>query len=415
MDLIELHKNKLTLGLTLSFTLHDETGAVLLGKGHRIDTAQQLANLKNRKALFIEMDESEESVRMLMSGLADLDRADAPIKDFSKYLQLKKDPTEEKLTGTFVQRWSDVESRLGGLLASMSTVTDFEPRLRTLAQHVHLLMAEDTTASQFLLFNRAVSHFSGYSVLHSLLCAALAHSLSQMFALSDLERHSLTCAALTMNCAMTSLQDELTVQKAVPNPHQRRMIDNHAAAGRQMLIHVGVLDMLWLEIVDKHHAALTGPEALADWPLLDRMAKILQTADRYTAAMSPRKSRAGRTARDSVKTVIVQPGSTKHDEVGSALVRILGLSPPGTYVKLANGETAVVMRRGATPNEPLVASVLNRNDEPIAEPRLHDTAREKLPIVATLAATTIRVNLKMENMLRLMPKPAQGPVVTLPL
>ena len=120
----------------------------------------------------------------------------------------------------------------------------------------------------------------------------------------------------------------------------------------------------------------------------------------------PRKSRAGRTARDSVRTVIVQAGSTKHDEVGTALVRILGLSPPGTYVKLVNGDTAVVMRRGPSPNEPLVASVLNRNDEPIAEPRLHDTAHEKLTVAATLVATSIRINLKMDNMLRLMPKQA---------
>jgi HD-GYP domain-containing protein (c-di-GMP phosphodiesterase class II) len=415
MDLIELQRDKLSLGMTLRFTLRDESGGVLLGKGNQIESPQQLAHLKGRKSIFIAREESDETVRMLMSGLADLDRADAPIKDFSKYLQTKKNPTEEKITGTFVQRWSDVESRLGGLLANIASTTDFEPRLRTLAQHVQQLLTEDVTASQFLLFNRAVSHFNGYSVLHSMLCAALTHSLSQMFSISDLERHSLICAALTMNCAMTSLQDELTVQKAAPNPHQRRMIDNHAAAGRQMLIHVGVLDMLWLETVEKHHATLTGPDALADWPQLDRMAKILQIADRYTAAMSPRKSRSGRTARDSVKTVIIQTGSTKHDEVGSALVRILGLSPPGTYVKLANGETAVVMRRGPTPNEPLVASVLNRNDEPIAEPRLHDTAREKLPIVATLVATTIRVNLKMDQMLRLMPKQTQTPVVTLPL
>ncbi len=406
MDLIELHRDKLTLGMSLSYTLRDKAGAVLLGKGNRIDTPQQLATLKGHKTLFVEMDESEESVRVLMSGLADLSRADAPIKDFSKFLQFKKSPTEEKLSGTLVQRWSDVESRLGGLLANISTVTDFESRLRALAKHMHLLLTEDSNASQFLLFNRAVSHFSGYSVLHSLLCAALAHSLAGVFSLPDLEQQSLICAALTMNCAMTSLQDELTVQKAVPSPYQRDMIDNHAAAGRQMLTYVGVTDELWLEIVEKHHSVLEGPEALADWPGNDRMAKILQTVDRYTAAMSPRKSRAGRTARDSVRTVIVQVGSTKHDEVGTALVRILGLSPPGTYVKLANGETAVVMRRGPSPNEPLVASVINRNDEPIAEPRLHDTAREKLTVAATLVATSIRINLKMENMLRLMPKQA---------
>ncbi len=369
MDLIQLPHEKLVLGMSLRFTLRDESGAIMLAKGHRIETAQQLANLRSRKSLFIEIDESDDAVRVMMSGLAELDRADAPLKDFSKFLQLKKGLSEEKLTGSLVQRWSDVESKLGGLLNNVSTAADFEQKIRLLDEHIKTLITEDISASQFLLFHRAVTHFSGYSVLHSLLCAALAQSLAGIFSLSETERRSLVCAALTMNTAMTLLQDELALQKTAPSPQQRSVIDRHATTGRQLLLDAGVRDLMWLEIVTQHHAPLEGPDALADWPPVQRLTKILQTVDRYTAAMSPRKSRAGRTARDSVRTVVVQTGTTKHDEVGTALVRILGLSPPGTYVKLANGETAVVLRRGIKPAEPLVASVLNKNDEPIAEPR----------------------------------------------
>ena len=104
--------------------------------------------------------------------------------------------------------------------------------------------------------------------------------------------------------------------------------------------------------------------------------------------------------------MVLPSGTTKQDEAGSALVRILGLCPPGTFVKLANGETAVVLRRGIKPGEPLVASVLNRNDEPIAEPRLHDTSRETLKVVSTLVASSVRVNLKLNVMLRLIPRHA---------
>lgn len=407
MELIPLSKDKLSLGMSLRFTLRDEGGAILLAKGNKIETAQQLAGIKSRTKIFIEMDESEDAIRIMMSGLNKLDYADAPIKDFSKYLNLDQQSGEvEKLVGTLVQRWSDVESKLGGLLASTNTTTGFAQKIRLLEGHLNTLMAEDTSAAQFLLFNRAVTHFNGYSVLHSLLCASLSHSLAGVFALPNEERASLVCAAMTMNAGMTALQDELAIQKNAPSVMQRSVIDAHAHAGRQMLENAGVTDPLWLEAVALHHTTIEGPESFADWTPANRLTKILQTVDRYTAAMSPRKSRVGRTARDSVKTVIVQPGTTKHDEVGSALVRILGLCPPGTYVKLGNGETAVVMRRGLKPAEPLVASVLNRNDEPIAEPRLRDVAREQLPIQATLAATHVRVNLKLDVMLRMMPKHA---------
>jgi HD-GYP domain-containing protein (c-di-GMP phosphodiesterase class II) len=403
MDLIELRHDKLALGMSLNFTLRDATGAILLAKGHRIETHQQLDGLKSRKKIFVEIDESEEGIRALMGGLSTLNKLGAPIKDFSKYLNIKDGP-EEKLAGTLPERWGAVESKLGGLLASVKTTADFEKKIQTLDQHMQSLLAEEKSGSLFLLFNRAVSHYSGYSVNHALLCAGLAHLVAPLFALSPEERCSLVCAALTMNVAMTRLQDTLAAQKAPPTPAQRSEIDAHSTLGRQMLEEAKVSDPIWLEIVALHHSVLNGPEALADWPPTQRMAKILQTIDRYTAAMSPRKSRTGRTARDSVLSVVMKADTPKHDEVGTALVRILGVSPPGTYVKLINGETAVVVRRGIKPGEPLVATVLNRQDAPIAEPRLHDTSREALSIQSTLTATDIRVNLNMDTMLRLIPK-----------
>ena len=74
------------------------------------------------------------------------------------------------------------------------------------------------------------------------------------------------------------------------------------------------------------------------------------------------------------------------------------------FVKLVNGETAVVMRRGIKPAEPVVACVLNRNDEPIAEPRLRDTSRPDLAIQSTLSGTSVRVNLNTDLMIRLIPR-----------
>ena len=405
MDLIEIRRDKLSLGMSLSYTLRDEKGAILLAKGHRVETAQQLEGLRSRGKIFVEIDESEEGIRAMMGGIINLNQVGAPIKDFSKHLNLTLDAqAEEGLTGTFAERWGSLESKLGGLLASVGTTAHFEKKLYFLDTCIQRQLTENSTGSQFLLFNRAVTHFTGYSVLHSLLCASVVHLLADIFKLTQEERRSLVCAALTMNVAMTRLQDSLTLQKNTVSPHQRQEIDAHADEGRKILANAGVTDPAWLDIVALHHTPLSGPEALSEWTPVQRMTKILQTVDRYTAAMSPRKSRSGRTARESVVSVVVQAGTAKHDEVGTALVRILGVSPPGTFVKLANGETAVVLRRGVKPGEPYVASVLNRNDEPIAEPRPHDTVTPTFAVQSTVTATSVRVNLKIETMLRAIPK-----------
>lgn len=414
MDLIELPKARLRTGMTLNFTLRDEVGAVLLGKGNRIDSLRQLQSILDRKRIFVQIDESEEGLRALHTGLSTLNQLGAPIKDFSKHLrldvpELDRDKLtgrrrEEKLTGSLYERWGTMESKLGGLLASIKTTENFEGRIQSLDLHMQNLLTEDKAGSQFLLFNRAVSDFNAYSVMHSLLCAALVHLLAPLFRLTEEERCSLVCAALTMNVAMTRLQDALAIQNANPSAVQRREIKNHSAKGVQSLADAMVKDSIWLEVVSLHHEPLSGPPALADWTPVQRLTKILQTVDRYTAAMSPRGSRISRTARDSALSVVVQAGSTAHDEVGSALVRTLGVYPPGTYVKLANGDIAVVLCRGVKPAEPLVASVINGRNQPITGVRRCNTADKDTSIQSSLLASAVKINLKTAPLLRLIPR-----------
>ena len=405
MDLIEFRSELLHVGMSLPFTVRDDAGRILLAKGQKIESSVQLTGIQNRRKIFVEIEKTDAGVRAMMSGISELSRADAPIKDFAKFLNVRQAAkVVHKEEGSLSQRWGDLESKLGGLLASAQTVDDFQGKVYALDHSIVRLLGQDTSGSQFLLFNRAVTHFGGYSVLHSLLCAAVLNSLAELFLLSDTERRSLVCAALTMNMAMTHLQDMLALQAHAPSPVQRSTIDAHPAQGCQMLAQCGVTDALWLSVVEQHHAALAGPEKIADWPLAQRMTRMLQTVDRYTAAMSPRKSRAGRTARDSVRSVVLSAGDTKHDEVGTALVGLLGLSPPGTYVMLANGETAVVVRRGLKPGGPWVASVLNRQGQPIAEPRLRDASKAEFLVQSTLTATSVKVNLNLDLMLKLIPR-----------
>ena len=276
MDLIEFKRNLLSMGMSLDVTLRDETGAILLAKGNSIESPLQLEALRRRNKIFVEIGESEEGIRAMMGGFTTLNKLGAPIKDFSKHLNLNTTETAHgKLTGTLVERWGEVESRLGGLLASVSSTSDFEKKDHSLDQHIQALLTENSPASQFLLFNRGVTNFNGYSVTYSLLCAGLMHLLAPFFALTGSERCSLVCAALTMNVGMTRLQDALAVQKSAPNAAQRQDIENHSALGKHILQDAKVEDAQWLEVVERHHDVLQGPETLADWPVVQRMAKIL--------------------------------------------------------------------------------------------------------------------------------------------
>lgn len=390
------------MGAALRYTVRDETGRVLLAKGLKIDNLQTLEMLQSRRHVYVSLDESEEGTKLLIAGLNELTRQNAAIKDFDKYVPVKVPEGEVQLTGSLINQWQELESKLDTVLKSTRAIEALPAKMNWVHKALLSLLTENRDGSLFLLLHQAVTGYNSYSTHHALVCATLCHLLGGVFALPPASGESLVQAALTMNLAMTQLQDQLALQAHATSPAQRELIQQHPQRGREQLAASGITDPVWLEVVAMHHAPLNPKVALKDRSTVAALVHILQTVDRYTAAMSPRKSRAGRSARDSVRSVIVQTGIEKHDEVGMALMQLLGLSPAGTYVKLANGETAVVLRRGLKPNEPYVASVLNRDGDVIAEPRLNNTAREGFQVSVTMPAASVRLRLNIETMLRLL-------------
>ncbi len=90
-DLIELPKDKLMVGMALKYTLRDQGGTVLLAKGQKIENAATLTAIKARGRLYVEIEESDEGIRLMMAGLTEMSRKDAPIKDFSKFFRFFSD------------------------------------------------------------------------------------------------------------------------------------------------------------------------------------------------------------------------------------------------------------------------------------------------------------------------------------
>jgi len=296
--------------------------------------------------------------------------------------------------------WSDLEAGLGIMLGSSASVQEFEARVYQYDRWMQTLLARDADVGLYLLFQLATHSPVGYSASHALVCAVLAHLIGVELQLPQDERDSMVHAALTMNIGMTALQDELASQQDRPSPQQQAGIDAHTALGRTMLYELGIRDDLWLDIVAHHHDEITDLRPLASLTAVDRLARIVRTVDRYGAMISPRKSRAGRSATDSVRSIIGDAGE-QLDEIGHALVRAVGLCPPGTFVRLDNDEVAVVMRRSHKANHPHVAIVLNEDGLMIGQPRLHRTAHGSPQIRAALAAALVRVRLNHHLILRL--------------
>lgn len=296
--------------------------------------------------------------------------------------------------------WSDLESGLGVLLGSPTSIQEFELRVQQYDRWMQDLLRRDADVGLYLLFQLASSSSVGYSASHALVCAVLCHLIGTELGIAPEERDGLVYAALTMNIGMTQLQDELAQQLERPNAVQMEGIRTHASRGQALLAQLSVTNPLWLETIALHHDDSTGQGEFRKLPPARRLARVLRVVDRYAAMISPRKSREGRSATDSLRSIIGN-AEAQGDEVGHTLVRAVGLCPPGTFVRLDNQQIAVVIRRSPQPNRPFVAIVLEEAGTLLKPPRLHRTALGNPGIKAALSASAVQERLNHHLILQL--------------
>ncbi len=314
----------------------------------------------------------------------------------SKALDVRDENEYEDLLG----QWSDLESGLGIILASPNSAQQFSHRVLQYDRWMQGLMQRDPDVGLYLLFQLASNSPVGYSASHALVCAVLCHLVANEMHLPQKERNSLVDAALTMNIAMTALQDELAGQVEKPSPTQQDAIRAHPIKGAMMLANLGVGDDDWLDIVSSHHDDTVDKGDFNTVAASVRMARILKVVDRYAAMISPRKSRAGRSAIESARSVMTRASSSV-DLIGQALVRAVGLCPPGTYVRLDNDELGVVVRRSNKSNQPYVVVVGKPGGELETSPRLHSTAEAYPRIRSALPSSAVRAPLNHFYILQL--------------
>lgn len=294
--------------------------------------------------------------------------------------------------------WSDLESGLAMVLSQPLKVQEFEARILQYDRWMQNLIQYDTDVALYLLFQLASHSPAGYSASHALVCAVLSHLLAQEFQLPRAERDSLVHAALTMNIAMTELQNQLANQREQPTPEQRASLRDHETRGAELLGQLGIRDKLWLQTVRQHHHQQAPDLPQYSLTLAQRLAQMLGVVDRYAALISPRQARAGRSATESAQDIL---NNTNTRLVGQALLHVVGLFPPGTFVQLDDGTKGVVLRRGSQDNRPDVAILLNDNGQLLRPPSLHACANGSPAISVALPAARLQEHLNHHLILQL--------------
>lgn len=303
----------------------------------------------------------------------------------------------------WLAEWADLESGLGIALSHPQQCQQLAQRVVQYDVWMQQLMQRDCDLGLYLLFQLACNSTVGYSASHALVCSVLCHLIASELSITGAQRNSLVRAALSMNLSMTALQDQLAQQNSSPSARQKNLIRSHAQDSALLLTELGVDDLDWLEVVQLHHHPL-GEGDFAQLPRNTQLARILQLVDRYAAMISPRSSRSGHSASDSVDSVWADAyanNNPSHYVVAQALLRAVGLHPPGTYVQMDNQALAVVVRRSQIANLPWVAIVAPSLHSGLGKPEMHNTAQGAPFIKTALPASQTPNELDHYTVLRL--------------
>ncbi len=251
-------------------------------------------------------------------------------------------------------------------------------RFSGVTEAARMLAHRDMDLALFVLIEATGNAMDHYSGKHALVCLVIGELAAGWLDWPHAEKRALALAALSMNVSITSLQDTMAEQKIALSDFQRTQVQTHASTSAALLRKAGVEDPLWLYAVEQHHT-VAAPGAPPDSTPGPRLAELLRRVDIYAAKLSRRGTRDSVTPATAARDVCLD-ASGKPDAIGATLLRVLGLYPPGTYVELASGETAIVVKRGKKAHTPIVASVRRPDWGLIMPPQKRDTARTGLAV-----------------------------------
>jgi HD-GYP domain-containing protein (c-di-GMP phosphodiesterase class II) len=300
--------------------------------------------------------------------------------------------TGEQLNGG----WLDLQEVLRGILYQGGLALNPVHRLTAIENKARALLKDDPDDSLFSLFQALADSSLGYCATHALLCASICELAALKLGWDLHQRQALMSAALTMNLGMAREQDLLARQNSAPSPAQRQLIQDHPQISEQILRSYGIEDADQLDIVRWHHLP-ESPEGLAR-TLQPR--QLLHMTDVFVAMMAARRTREALSPLESAKSIYLQTEKEVTASVGAALTAAVGFYPPGTYVRLVGGETAVAVQRGQRANTPWVIVIVDRNGMPVISQNCLDTSDPAHAIAAPVVYRTGKVVINAERVRR---------------
>lgn len=400
MHLVPVNIDSILLKQPLPFALMDKDGVLLAKKNYVIASRKDLEEISQRGGgLFIDVADSEAHHRAYVDRLHGLVRDG---KALGEIADTKISPNMLNVrAATAVDAppdWLDLQAQGNALLRDRNPA-QFLERLERVQTMLSGYAHRNPDGALFALVYLAGTETRMYSATHSMLVSLTCGLTAREILKWPKELEVLLCkAALTMNLSLTALQDQLAAQVDPPTAAQLQAIDEHPVKSAEMLSAMGISDATWLQAVREHHTQRPGP--LESRTTAQQFVRLMQRADMFADRLAPKAGRAPLAPAAAMQACYFDE-NRQMDEAGAALIKAVGIYQPGSFVRLATDEVAVVIKRGRTTTTPRVAVLINRSGMPTIEYTIRETSLRDFRIVASLPHRDVKVKINLERLLPL--------------
>jgi HD-GYP domain-containing protein (c-di-GMP phosphodiesterase class II) len=345
-------------GQPLPFRVLDGAGRLLLAEGQVILDARQLKALMERGAC-VEQLEAEQARRVKAQGG----------QGGSVILSTRK--------LTWFDRFEQQTWALDELLRAVGKGEPVSAQIEAFGDAFIDLVERQPDAALFLAVRHEDRRFALYALTHALGAATVSLLAARQLGWAAPRARVAVLATLTMNAAIVELQARMAEQKDPPTKAQLDQIRSHPECSAALLQAAGVTDEDWLRTVRDHHERAGGQGYPRGDREPDELARLVRAADVFTAKISARALRPAMPPQQAARQLFQEEGG---GPLAGALIKSVGVYPPGDFVLLKNGETAVVVLRSGPRGAPVVAALLSAQAKPVPGTPRRDTSEPEFAI-----------------------------------
>ena len=292
---------------------------------------------------------------------------------------------------------NQVNRRLERILMDLRDVSSADTELRAIARELIDAVELDTDIALSSIFLNQI--VGAYAIRHCTETAVIVCLIARAMDKTPAEVLIVTAAALTMNVGMVRQTELFQDRDGVLSIEERAMVRRHPTDSADMLRYAGIADEEWLELVLLHHENDDG-SGYPHGRLGDEIcqnAKLIGLADRYCAFVSARNYRRSLLPPVALSRLRDEGSMPVDRHVVALFTQLISLYPPGTLVRLENGETGVVSRRAEGTGALTVHVLRSSEGTPLPLTELRSTAQPGCAIAEALHEDSARLRFTMQH------------------